>query len=42
MTTIQLIGEYRDLLFYGFVLGIMDLLWNIHNLIWRKRYGKNC
>lgn len=41
MTTIQMIGEYRDILFYGFVFGIMDLLWNIHNLIGRKRHGTN-
>jgi hypothetical protein len=33
MTTIQSIDQYKDILFYGFLAGIIYLIINIHNLI---------
>lgn len=33
MTTIQSIDQYKDILFYGFIFGIIYLFINIHNLI---------
>jgi hypothetical protein len=30
MTTIELIGDYKDVLFYLFIIGFGYFLWNLH------------
>lgn len=33
MTTIQLIDQHKDILFYGFIIGIFHIILTIHKLI---------
>lgn len=37
MRTIDLMGDYRDVLFYLFIVGVIYWLWNIHNLIDKRK-----
>jgi hypothetical protein len=37
MTTVTLLGEYRDLLFYGFLFGLFYVVLFLHNYIEYER-----
>jgi len=40
MNTVSTMGPYRDLLFYGFVAGVIHLTIAIHSLIYRIKNKK--